>query len=125
MAVEVTEASHVHHAVIERAAQRFRTHIAIVASFVRSGYLSQDHHVSAADSARRCSADVPAEPIGEIGTHLKGLQHEGPQPWPVLQLGSGARACRNEPLLTQQVRSSMISGIATWHSLQGLQSTRT
>ena len=32
MAVEVTEASHVHHAVIERAAQRFRTHIAIVVS---------------------------------------------------------------------------------------------
>ena len=93
--------------------------------FVRSGYLSQDHHVSAADSARGRSADVPAEPVGEIGTHLKGLQHEGPKPWPVLQLGSGARAHRNEPLLTQQVGSRMISGIATWHSLQRLQSTRT
>ena len=125
MAVEVTEASHVHHAVIERAAQRFRTHIAIVVSFVRSGYLSQDHHVSVADSARGRSADVPAEPVGEIGTHLKGLQHEGPKPWPVLQLGSGAHARRNEPLLTQQVGSRMISGVATWHSLQRLRSTRT
>jgi hypothetical protein len=32
MAVEVAEASHVHHAVIERATQRFRTHIPIVVS---------------------------------------------------------------------------------------------